>query len=160
SISSFVKHNPDVNILLLPYRTRHELTVSLGAADVSLVTLSEGMQGLVVPSKVYGVMAAGRPVIFVAPRNSEAANTIENPACGYAIPNGRPSDLKRAILKLKTDKKLAEQMGRTSREQFETKFDRRFVTTRYFDLIKGVTETNGSNVQTSPSYAASRTTDL
>jgi len=160
SITSFVKDNPDANILLLPYRTRDELSVSLGAADVSLVTLSEGMQGLVVPSKVYGVMAAGRPVIFVGPSDSEAASTIENAACGYVIPNGRPSELKHAILKLKTDKNLASRMGRNSREHFETKFDRRLVTKRYFDLIKGVTETNGGNIQTSPSYAASRTTDL
>ncbi|HZS48525.1 MAG TPA: glycosyltransferase family 4 protein [Blastocatellia bacterium] len=159
-ISDFIKENPDVNILLLPYRQRDELSVSLGAADVSLVTLSKGMEGLVVPSKVYGVMAAGRPIIFIGQKGSEAANTIENASCGYVIPNGQVSDLKNAILNLKADKCLAFQMGKNSRESFETKFDRRLVTRRYFDLIKGVMEANGKNVQHSPSYAASRTTDL
>ena len=159
-IERFVKDNPACNILLLPYRSRDELSVSLGAADVSLVCLSDGMQGLVVPSKVYGVMAAGRPVIFVGPSDSEAADTIRDADCGYVVPNGDVIGLTGAILRLRGDKNLASQMGNNSRSTFEKKFDRRIITRRYFDLIKGLTEANNDSRRRSHLYATTRTTDL
>jgi len=117
------------------------------------------MEGLVVPSKVYGVMAAGRPVIFIGPGGSEAAKTIVEAECGYVVENGDVPGLRTAILNLRKDNVLAQRMGTNSRLNFEKNFDRRLITRRYFDLIKDVVEKR-SDALHSRSYIASQTTEL
>jgi glycosyltransferase involved in cell wall biosynthesis len=158
-IVRFIRENPRSNVILLPYRSRDELSTSLGAADVSLVSLADSMEGLVVPSKVYGAMAAGRPLIFIGPGGSEAAKTIVEAECGYVLENGDAAGLRAAILSLKTDNDLARRMGRNSRLNFEKNFDRRLITRRYFDLIKDVVEKSSNTIHSRP-YVASQTTEL
>jgi len=152
-IARFIRDNPGSNVILLPYRSRDELSVSLGAADVSLVSLADSMEGLVVPSKVYGVMAAGRPVVFIGPGGSEAAKAIAEAECGYVLENGDASGLKNALLQLKDNVELARHMGTNSRMSFERNFNRRLITRRYFDLIKQVVEKR-SGALPSNSYVA------
>ena len=61
------------------------LAHSLGAADVHLASMRENLCGLVVPSKVYGILAAGRPCVFLGPRESEVARTLERHECGTVL---------------------------------------------------------------------------
>jgi hypothetical protein len=65
------------------------LSQSLGAADVHLVSLLPEMEGLIVPSKFYGVAAAGRSAIFVGDPDGEIAKIIHSEDCGYVAPSGR-----------------------------------------------------------------------
>ena len=73
------------NVQFLPLQPREDLSVSLAAADVHLITMRESVAGLVVPSKFYGVVAAGRPCLFVGPRNSEVAQVITESGCGAVV---------------------------------------------------------------------------
>lgn len=73
------------NIRFLPPQAHGALAHSLGAADVHLASMHDRLRGLVVPSKVYGILAAGRPCVFLGPHDSEAAHTIESQACGEVI---------------------------------------------------------------------------
>ena len=70
------------NVVFHPPRPWRELPESLAAADVHLVTMWERLSGLVVPSKFYGVLAAGRPCVFAGPADSEVARTIVERECG------------------------------------------------------------------------------
>ena len=63
-----------------------ELAASLSAADAHLASMTEALCGLVVPSKVYGVLAAGRPCVFLGPRASEAACIILESGAGTVLP--------------------------------------------------------------------------
>ena len=56
--------------LFLPYQARENLPFSLTACDVSIVSISEGMEGLVAPSKLYSALASGRPIASICPENS------------------------------------------------------------------------------------------
>ena len=76
------------NIRLLEPLPRHLLHASLSIADVHLISMRAEMNGIVVPGKLYGAMAAGRPVIFVGPDHCETADTIKNAGCGLTFPNG------------------------------------------------------------------------
>ena len=76
------------NVRFLPLQPRERLTESLGAADVHLVTMSARLCGLVVPSKFYGVLAAGRPCVFVGPAESEVAAVIRETGCGVVVNEG------------------------------------------------------------------------
>lgn len=82
--------NTRKNVLFLPFQRRENLAESLGAADVHIVSMREQLCGLVVPSKVYGVLAAGRSCIFLGPEKSEVAQMIFERNCGWTISNSCP----------------------------------------------------------------------
>lgn len=86
------------NIRFLPPQPAEKLSESLSAADAHLVTMRSNLCGLVVPSKVYGVLAAGRPCLFVGPADSEAARLLRETESGIVIEPGRPAELASAIL--------------------------------------------------------------
>lgn len=73
------------NVVFLPYQPRKNLVYSLNAADVHLVTNQKGIKGISVPSKIYGVMAAGKPVLGILEEGSEARLLIEESECGKCV---------------------------------------------------------------------------
>ncbi len=77
------------NIRLLDYVPRSQLQASLALADVHLISMRPEMTGIVVPGKLYGVMAAGRPAIFVGPEHCESADTIRDAGCGITVRSRR-----------------------------------------------------------------------
>ena len=88
----------DANVVFLPYQPRELLPESLSSADVHFVGLGQGLAGYVVPSRLYGILAVGRPVIVAADADSETARVVQEVGCGLVIPPGRP-DLLAATLR-------------------------------------------------------------
>jgi len=88
-----------VNAIFLPFQPAEILSESLSAASVHVVTLKKGLEGALVPSKIYGVMAAGRPVIYVGPANSEVAQIIREGDCGFVAD---PGDVDRFVAAVDT----------------------------------------------------------
>jgi glycosyltransferase involved in cell wall biosynthesis len=82
------------NIFHLDFFPRSQLGLSLSTGDVHLVTLRQEMAGICVPSKVYGAMAAGRPVLFIGPEHCEVADTIRDANCGATV---RPGDVEALV---------------------------------------------------------------
>lgn len=74
------------NIILLPYQPRENLKNSLGAAHVSIISQEIGSKGLSVPSKMYGIMASGRPAIGIVPDHTEVALTLREFEFGIVTP--------------------------------------------------------------------------
>lgn len=111
------------NATFLPYQSRAALRTSLGIGDVHLVSLEPVMEGLVVPSKVYGIAAAGRPMIFVGDSRAETATLIARSECGVLAAKGDPLALAQIIRSLAADRPKVEEMGRKARELFEREFD-------------------------------------
>ena len=85
------------HVSFLPPQAKEDLSAFLAAADVHLVTVRAGLEGLVVPSKAYGILAAGRPILYVGGADSEIAKVIAETGCGAVIPNGGASALAEAI---------------------------------------------------------------
>ena len=73
------------NVRFLPFQPREKLAQSLAAADLHLASMLHELCGLVVPSKVYGVLSAGRPCVFLGPEESEAAQFILQNGCGSVL---------------------------------------------------------------------------
>lgn len=86
------------NVRFLSPRPREELAESLSAADAHLVTMRGEVSGLVVPSKYYGVVAAGRPCIFAGPRECEVARAIVEEGTGVVVAPGDAAQLAGAVL--------------------------------------------------------------
>ena len=91
------------NIRFLPSQPASKLSESLSAADAHLVTMRANLCGLVVPSKVYGVLAAGRPCLFIGPSDSEAARLISEQDAGLVIDPAKPADLAGILLDWASD---------------------------------------------------------
>src|SRR5207237_10304844 len=72
----------------VPYQDRSLLKFSLSAADVHWISLKPELEGLIVPSKFYGIAAAGRPAISISARDGEIARLVEEHGCGLVIAPG------------------------------------------------------------------------
>ena len=132
-IEDFVRRESLTNVRVLPYQSRETLRYSLAAGDAHLVTLAEGLAGLSVPSKVYGVLAAGRPVLFVGDPASDVARLVEEHGCGEVIPAGAGEHLARIIEEWAGDKTKVAAMGREARALFASNFDRPHAVSAYLE---------------------------
>jgi glycosyltransferase involved in cell wall biosynthesis len=124
------------HVRFLPYQPEETLRFSLTAAHVHLVTLKPDMTGLSVPSKIYGVLAAGRPVIFVGAENSEAATLVREAQCGMVIRPGDHQAVVKAIIAYRDDHTLMQDHGRRARAFFDAHCSRPLGTDRFVQLIR------------------------
>jgi colanic acid biosynthesis glycosyl transferase WcaI len=124
------------NIRLLDPVPRDWLHASLSLADLHLISMKPEMNGIVVPGKLYGAMAAGRPIAFVGPEHCEPADAIRNAGCGFTLPTGDASALVESIELLAADPSLARRMGERARTSFIAHFEQRLCCMRWCDLIE------------------------
>jgi glycosyltransferase involved in cell wall biosynthesis len=110
------------NVRFAAYAPREQLSESLSAADAHLVTLLPELEGLIVPSKFYGVLAVGRTVLFVGATDGELARIIRTYECGYVIAPGDGDGLAMRIRELAADRGLARAIGERGRKLYAEKF--------------------------------------
>jgi glycosyltransferase involved in cell wall biosynthesis len=122
-------------VLFAYYQPRHLLAQSLSAADVHVVGLAPGLAGYVVPSRLYGILAVGRPVIVAADAESETAQVVEAIGCGIVVPPARPELLARAIRDAHDGRYDLEAMGARGREWVEREADSSVAVRRYRELL-------------------------
>jgi colanic acid biosynthesis glycosyl transferase WcaI len=118
-----------------PYAPREDLALSLSAADVHLVSLRPEMEGLVVPSKIYGIAAAGRPAIFIGAADGEIARVIARYGFGRTVAQGDGQGLAAAIMELSQQPELCQGMGERARRAFEMDFDKPTAADRWQRLL-------------------------
>ena len=116
------------NVKFRPYSSRQNLGESLCDGDIGLITQIPETLGSVVPSKIYGLMAAGRPVLFIGPEESTPAQIIRRFDCGWHIECGNSDALRRLLFDLKANPSAVSEAGQRARAAFE----------RHFDLPQGV----------------------
>lgn len=110
------------NFRFVPYQPREALSDSLAAGDVHLVSLRPELEGLLVPSKLYGILAAGRPVVFIGDPDGELARLIATTEIGVSITSGDAAGLWRALHALRNDEAARMRMGTRARQIFEERY--------------------------------------
>jgi glycosyltransferase involved in cell wall biosynthesis len=123
------------SVVFLGYQPRDTLSLSLSAATVHVVGLARGLSGYVVPSRLYGILAAGRPVIVAADEDSETANVVRAAGCGIVIPPSRPELLAEAIRAMHDGAYDLEAMGANGRAYVQAQADRTIAVARYRALL-------------------------
>ncbi len=123
-------------VTFMPYQPRDLLSQSLSAADIHVVGLAHGLSGYVVPSRLYGIMSVGRPVIVAADANSETAQVVQEAGCGVVVPPNDPPALTRAIRLAYSGELPLEEMGRAAREYVVREGDRTVAVERYRTLLR------------------------
>jgi len=101
SLESCASDSP--NVRFLPFRPVEEVPYVMAAGDVHVITVRRGLEGVVVPSKLYSILAAGRPVLVVAPPECDAARIVVESGCGLAVDPDDPAGVAAAILELRGD---------------------------------------------------------
>jgi putative colanic acid biosynthesis glycosyltransferase WcaI len=104
------------SIRFLPFRPASEIPCVMAAGDVHIVTIRRGLSGVVVPSKLYSTLAAGRPILAVAPEQSDVARIVCENECGLVADPDDPAAVAAAIRALRSDPGRLELMGERARE--------------------------------------------
>ncbi len=112
------------NISLRDYCDRGGLSHSLSTCHIGLVTQKPATLGAVVPSKTYGIMAAGRPVLYIGPKEGTPAQIIARFRCGWQIDSGDGAALSRLLERLATNPGEIAEAGARAREAFLRNYDR------------------------------------
>jgi colanic acid biosynthesis glycosyl transferase WcaI len=111
------------SVMFQPYQPEEHLAESLSAADVHLVSLRPELEGLIVPSKFYGIAAAGRPAIFIGDEDGEIARILAAEGCGWTVKPGDGAGLAARVQQLADEPLGAKQAGQCARSAFERSFD-------------------------------------
>ncbi len=99
-------------VRFLPFFPADQAADVLAAADLHVVTVRRGLEGTVVPSKLYGILAAGRPVLAVAPEGSDVARIVQRYACGFVADPDDPDAVAAAVRQAVGAPDLLDAMGR------------------------------------------------
>jgi len=103
------------NVRFLPFRPASEVPQVMAAGDVHIVTVRRGLEGVVVPSKLYSILAAGRPVLAVASPASDVSRIVAESGCGLAADPDDPEAVAAAVRELRGDTVRLAEMGRQAR---------------------------------------------
>jgi glycosyltransferase involved in cell wall biosynthesis len=139
------------NIVFQDYQPPELLSDSMAAADIHFVSLLPSMEGLIVPSKIYGILAAGRPAVFVGDPAGDVAQLIRESECGIALPVGDSVRLARELRALRDDPEQIVSMGHRAREVALARFTSDHAVTEWLRMLESVAPrvTQGAVVSTS-----------
>ena len=123
------------NVTFVSYQPREAMPLSYAAADLFLVSLEPGLAGYIVPSKIYSILAAGRPYVAAVEEACEVAGITERYGCGFVVPPGDADAFASHILELSRNPSATADLGRRAREA-ALDFDRRRQIATYAQLLR------------------------
>jgi len=135
-IEAFRRTHNLKNIKILPYQPRERLRETLSAGDIHLISLDKKVQGFIVPSKLAGILAVGRPVVFLGDDQNSVAAAILQGSCGYVIPEGDVAKLKQSLRRLKENPEHRRELGESALKLFTRKYDRAIVVPQIISKIE------------------------
>jgi glycosyltransferase involved in cell wall biosynthesis len=103
------------NVRFLPFFPASKVQSVLAAADAHVVTIKRGLEGIVVPSKMYGILAAGKPIISVASPETDVAALCKEIGCGVSCDPDKPEEMVAAVRELAGDPNRLRKMGEAAR---------------------------------------------
>lgn len=128
-LRNYYQNPEEKGIVLKPYQPRESLNENLAVPDVHWFCLNPGFRGLVVPSKFYGILAAGKPCIFVGDTQSAIARMIVDNRVGKVVSPGDAEGFLKKVNEFANNPNGRRETGQRARELFQSKFD-------YADALK------------------------
>lgn len=135
------------NMIFRPLQPAESLAESLSAADVHLVSLLPELEHCIIPSKFYGILAAGRPTIYIGDSNGEVPRVLASSKCGRSVSIGASEAFAELILKLRNNPTECAQMGQRARQLLVTEYSRDQAIDRWAALVTQL-------ARPSPSFSA------
>jgi glycosyltransferase involved in cell wall biosynthesis len=119
----------------IAYQRQELLKYSLNVPDVHLISLKPALEGLIMPSKFYGIAAVGRPIISITSSEGEIARLVRQHECGLVIEPGNGQALAEALILLSESPPRVAQMGKRARAMLDDHFARRHAFARWQELL-------------------------
>jgi glycosyltransferase involved in cell wall biosynthesis len=126
------------NVTLLDQRPRIDQENFLNACDIAMASLMPGMAGAGVPSRMYNIMAAGKPIIAIAESDSELSLVVQEEQIGWVVAPDDSKKLAEVILEAYSNKETLLFMGKRARKAAELKYSREKIIQGYRDLISSL----------------------
>jgi len=123
------------NITFLPFQPKENLCDSLNCADLHIVPMAENMAKYLMPSKIYGIMASGKPFLAIVDEGTEIYKLINETQCGFQLTYNKYEESVNILINSLNEKEKLEDMGKRGRKYFEENFDRKKVTEKYNFLL-------------------------
>lgn len=124
------------NVRFLPYHPRSTMAFSLAAADVFLVPLKAGLTRYMLPSKIFSIMASGRPVVAAIDQASDTAQLVERERFGFVAPPGDAAAIEGHLRWLHAHPDERRTMGLNARLAAEQRYARTVITPKYVELLR------------------------
>jgi colanic acid biosynthesis glycosyl transferase WcaI len=131
----------------IPYQEQKMLSYSLAAADAHWLSLNPKLEGLIVPSKLYGIAAAGKPIIVIGDKYGEIARLVQQHGCGIVVAPGDAEALVDALRLLSKTPKTISEMGRRARAMLDGHFTRQQALQRWSGLFDRLDKSSASEKQ-------------
>lgn len=126
SMRRHVETNRLENVLFKPYQPRDQLSISLSVPDLHVISLLPSLEGLIVPSKFYGIAAAGRPMLYIGDKRGELPQLIGSAQCGFSVEIHDGREAADVISKLARDAAAYRRLGSHARLLFDQRFERSY----------------------------------
>jgi glycosyltransferase involved in cell wall biosynthesis len=134
-VEKHIEANPNCNVTYLEYMDRDRQNDFLNSCDIGLVTLSDGMYGLGVPSKSYNIMAAGRPILYIGDEGSEIYVMVRENDIGWAFRSDQYREIMSLLDSLPLQSSEIERKGRNARRLAETVYSKSRILRLYVQAI-------------------------
>lgn len=134
-IEDYATENKLSNVTFIPYQDKADLVYSLNSADIHWVVNAKGIKGVSVPSKLYGVMATGKPVLGVLDKGSEARLIVDECNCGVCTEPGNYNEIYNKIEYILNNKEKVKKLGKNGRKYLEKNLTKEVSINKYKNTI-------------------------
>ena len=129
------KNQNIINVTILQRCSRDDLSDCLNACDLAVISFVPGMSGVSVPSRMYNIMASGKPILAIADSDSELSKVVEEENIGWVVPPGNTNAIVEAITEAKSDPVRLKEMGERARKAAVNKYSFSEVIKKYHELF-------------------------
>ena len=137
AVETFVATHGLANAICLPYQPLADLKYSLTSADVHVVSLGENMVGIIHPCKIYGAMAAGKPILFLGPKPSHVSDLLDAHPIGWQVSHGDVAGMARTIRSVRaTDAQTLRRMGEAAQVVLKRELGQDLLCGRFCDRME------------------------
>jgi colanic acid biosynthesis glycosyl transferase WcaI len=126
------------NLTIMDYVPTEDLADALSAADVAVISLSAGMSGISVPSRMYNVLASGRPILAICDEDSELGRVVLEENVGWVVPPGQPGKAVGVLRYASTHPEVLGAMGRRARQAAERSYTFNNILPIYQNVLEGL----------------------
>jgi glycosyltransferase involved in cell wall biosynthesis len=154
-VESEVRRRGLENVVMKPLQPREQLAESLSAPDLHLISLLPHLEPCSIPSKLYGILAVGRPTLFVGDLDGEVARIITEGSCGITVAIGDAEGLAGRVVELAESESLRRRMGENARQLFEQSFRQEIGVEKWRRLLTDVSRSAGAPHPVPPAPVAS-----
>ena len=139
-LMTFAQNSNLTNLDFLPYQPKEKLKFSLSAANIHLVPFQKGLTGVLVPSKIYGILACGKPFVAWVDKESEIYEIAHDFKCGITVPPGDIRNTVRAINWALTHRELLKEMGERGKKVVKKHFDKEISTNGFIKELEKISK--------------------